>query len=353
MPWPAWFGGESKAGTVYLRGYEFPERMSKHKPAGQAWRYRGKWTTYVPNRDLAYKNIDRLKPKDEEDFWRIMREAKQADLSAPPTSAADLFLSVYRERLPRGSLLRAFRPFRFGGWQQVIRHGEHKGKVYHYDLNSAYRWAACGGLPNLRTAYYTRDFTKESAVYLVALKHGVLPYRRAPGLALITSEERDFFKLHGECWPLYGVAFRSSVDLTPTFAKIDTQFPTMAKRISQSFWGMWNTREAPEQVTFKRGERAREMHNPFFNPIWSAFVTSRVKMRLAVYLPHALHVFVDAMHLTVPVPTDGRVGGWKLVGEYDSAWFRAPGQWGTGEYVMRHCGRGSITGALTDNGNVA
>jgi len=290
--------------------------------------------------------VDRLRPSDDEDFWNIMREAKNADIN-PPTSFADLFMSVYRERLPRPSCLYPFRLQRFGGWQSVVREhlqaGEFHGRVFHYDINRAYRWAALQGLPDVRSAYWTCDVNAPYAVYLARVKPDRIPYHQGAGLTMITSEERDAFQLHDAMWPLYGLAFRNSVSLADAFAKIDTRFPTSTKRIGRSFWGMWNTREAPEQLSWKHGERVREMKNPFFNPIWSAFITSRIKIKLASVYEHALHIYVDAIHSTVELPTGTADGDWRLDGIYDRAWFRSPGYWGEGPCTIRHSGRASLS----------
>lgn len=353
MSWPATLDlhGETvrRDGTVYVKGMHFPKVLRRHKPSGQAWKYRETWTTYCPSRSLIYKNVDRLKTYGEEDFWNIMQESERSGIT-PPTSFADMFTSVFKVRMPRASLVFPFRLERFGGWQQVIRgnlhSGAYEGKVYHYDLNRAYRWSAMQGLPDMSTAYWTSDRYAKHAVYLTSLPRGVVPYHHG-GLTMITSEERDHFNLHDRIWPIYGLGFRKFVSLVRCFNDVDTKFPTSSKRISRSFWGLWNTREAPIQVSWKHGEKSREMHNPFFNPIWSSFITSRIKLRLASVIDSALHIYVDSVHSTVPLPTGNGDGEWRLDGEYNDAWFRSPGHWGSGAYTLRHSGVGST---LFDNG---
>jgi hypothetical protein len=334
-------------GTCYVPAARLPDCIARHR-TGQAWRYgapdKRVWTTYCPNRRLSYKSLKRLDVRDESEFWTVMHAAQAANL-APPSSLADLFHSVYRLPFPRVSVLAPFKNFVFGGWQAALRRGEYRGRVWQYDLNSAYRWAACAGLPNLRGAYRTERFDHPSAVYLLRLPAGALPYRRSPGPALVTSEERDAFGLRGVSGIqfLYGVAFRGEpVDLTPTFAELDARFPAVSKKIGRAFWGMWNTRNAPEQVAFKSGT-ARLMKNPFYNPIYSAIITSRVKLRMLPFLRYALHVYVDSVHLTEPIITPSSdVGGWKLSGEWNGVFIHAPGVWGSGEHYIKRAGHHAV-----------
>src|SRR6266849_1933831 len=222
--WPAYLElhGETsvKEGTVYVKGRNFGTALQRYQPAGQAWRYRGKWTTYCPTRSLSFKNIDRLMPRNDEDFWNIMHEAETAKIQ-PPTSFADLFMAAHRGRLPRRSIVYPFRLQRFGGWQSVIRehlrNGEYSGRVYHYDINRAYRWAALQGLPDMRTAFWTKNPLEPCAVYLANITSDRIPYDRGSGLRMITSEERDAFRLHENMFPVYGVGFRDTISLAELF----------------------------------------------------------------------------------------------------------------------------------------
>lgn len=343
MTWPAVLPIDLQTvreGTCYIPVRKFPEALAKHRPKGQAWRFGGKWTTYCPSRSLAYKNIDRLNPLSDEDFWQVLAEAQAAGMN-PPTSFGDFFMSCYRAPLARGSITSPFRHFTFGGWQAALQRGAFHGRFYLYDLNSAYRWAASAGLPHPGTAYYTLDFTKPSALYVVDLPIAIVPYQRGGGLTVITSEERDFFGLT-DCKNLrvlYGMAFRAQLDLSDTFRKIDARFPKCAKRISRAFWGLWNTTRAPEQVSWKHGEKVRQMKNPFYNPIWAAFVTARVKLRLALHRKDALRVFVDSILMPEEIQTGPGVGEFKLVDTFKDVWIRHAGYWGAGDATLAQTGK--------------
>lgn len=341
--WPAVIGPVAEEGTCYVRPHQFAEAFRRHGPRGHAWRFHDAWTTYCPSRRLTYKNYERLGATSVEDFWTIMTQARLAGL-APPTSLGGLFTETRFLPFPRPSVIAPFLDASFGGWQEAFRRGDYHGHVYHYDLRKAYRWAACAGLPDLRTAYLTRAWDAPRAIYLVQVPAGAIPYRRAPGVAIVTSEERDALRLQdARCRVLYGVAFCEELDLGEHFAAIDTRFPSLAARISRSFWGLWNTRAAPLHVTFAHGERSRQMRNPFYNPIWSAWVTSRVKLRLATFRRVALHAYVDALLTTERLPEGEDVGAWKLVDEYPAGvWVRAPGVWGSGTRIIKHVGRPAL-----------
>jgi len=168
---------------------------------------------------------------------------------------------------------------------------------------------------------------------------------------VVTSEERDSLGLEQirGITILRGVGFSKELDLQPTFDRLDQTFPPwIVSRVSRAFWGLWNTSAAPEVVSWKRGALSflrpgtRMMKNPWANPIWSAFITSRVKLRINLHRARVLHCFVDSVHTTEELPTGPEPGDWRLVGTFDRFWVRAPGQWGDGEYTLKWSGAGSI-----------
>lgn len=337
MPWPAWYRRFWPVGTCYLSPRQFQEALKKHNGSGQAWRHNKIWTTYRPNGRVMYKAIrPAFMPRGLEDFFNIMRSCSDAGMQ-PPTSFADPFLHCFRCPFPRRSALFPFRGRSFGGWQEAFWRGSFFGKVYHYDLNKAYRWAACLGLPDLRTARFTDSWDDPQAVYLAKLWSGSKPYDKSYGVHVVTSEERDRLNITPERI-LHGVSFRETVDLSPAFTRIDKEFPYCRNRISRAFWGLWNARNGPERVTWKSGLKVGGLRNPFYNPVWAAIITARVKLRLSELLPVALHCFVDSVLSKEPLATGDAPGDFKLVGEYRGVFIRAPGIWGTGDRYIKHCG---------------
>jgi hypothetical protein len=324
-------------GTSYLAPQDFQRVLAKCKYAGQAWKHKHQWTTYRPSNKVAYKNLRVLQPKNQEDFWNIMRTCREAGIK-PPTSFADVFLANYFPPFPRASTIAPFYGMTFGGWQEVFWRGTYWGRVYQYDLNKAYRWAACLGLPDMRTSYPTRDWRDPWAIYLVGGKEDERPYcLRGQTGQVITSEERDRFQIMAPDI-IQGIGFRKRVDLAPVFSAIDEKFPFCRDRIGRSFWGAWNTNRGPEVWTWKSGERHREMRNPMYNPVWAYFITSRVKMRLAQYRDVALHCFVDSLLTKDALPVGGLPGDFRLIQDFQTVFIRAPGVWGSRDRLVKHCG---------------
>ena len=340
MAWPAWYRllGSGEAGSIYVEPSAFPGLLAAHGKSGQAWKFRKTWTTYRPNRKIAYKSLQKLNPQSEEDFWHIMDSCRGAGVD-PPTSFADIFTSVYRHRFPLRSILAPFFGSRFGGWQEALRTGSIEGPVYWYDINKAYRWSACQGLPRMETAFPTLDFTEPCAIYLVDVHQKAIPWSGAKhaGVQIVTSEMRDAL----DVCPLeilYGVGFRDRVSLSPVFSEIDKRFPWCNSRISRAFWGLWNGNSGPEVWTWKSGEKSRDMRNPWYNPIWAAFITSRIKLRMWQHHRSALHVFIDSILSREELPTGDKVGDFRLVNQFASVWIRFAGWWGSGNMVVKHSG---------------
>jgi hypothetical protein len=343
MPWPAQLEdfptASTEPGTVYCTTSLIASKLDIHHRSGQAWKFRGEWRTYLPRRHRAYKSLAGLNPKDPEDFAHIMQSAQAAGLKTPPSSFTDCFLSQFHIPLPRLSPLAPFRWASFGGWEAAFWRGAWHNPVWHYDMNKAYRWASCQGLPDTRTAYRTVRWDDEAyAVYLVELERDARPYAPTAGLHVVTSEEREAFKIR-PLRVLAGVGFRSLIDTTETWKKIDAAFPWCFTRISRVFWAAWNSARGPEVCSWKHGPSVRQMANPFHNPIWAAFVTSRVKIRIASFLPQLLHVHVDGILTKEPLPLTGPdVGDFRLLGQYPSLWIRGVSNYGTGTAWLKHAG---------------
>ncbi len=338
--WPASLNFELDEGTNYVSQGVLVNAMTRYQHAGQAFRFRHRYTSYVPNRRVTYRNAVTLSPESPDDFDNIMRTCRIAGLQSPPSSFADPFKYVYHSSVPRVSAVTAFRNRRYGGWQHVFVPTDEiiKGPVYWYDLNSAYRWAACQGLPDMSTAHPIRSFALDScSIYLVEADANVKPYWTRRGAYAATNEE-----LIGvpSCALRFirGVKFDATIDLTDAFTRVDQMFPFCYKRISRAFWGIWNATTGPEVLTWKSGPKSRELPNPIYNPVWAAFITSRIKLRFAPWQKYIVQVYVDAMHTRCEVPTDDQIGGWKLLGKFSSIWIRWPGYWGVERDIFRHTG---------------
>lgn len=158
-------------------------------------------------------------------------------------------------------------------------------------------------------------------------------------VGLVTSEELAALNIRPRL--LFGVQFRDWFDLTSMFTTIQECFPWCYKRISRAFWGRWNGGEDLTQHGWSDGHKVRCMPNPLHNPVWSHFITSRVKLRLleAVKTVGAVHVQVDAVLCRDPLPVSAEPGGWKLVEEFKHGlWIQRTGAWGFGKMIVKRMG---------------
>lgn len=331
MAWPAFIDdpGIEKAGTLYVSRGRIPQYFERHAYSGQAWRVGNEYTTYCPNRARSYKSTARLRFRSMDDFNDLMERCQVLGLR-PPISYADLFFQQQRlPCLPRYSWSSPFRRFTFGGWEKALYTGEYRGPVYQYDLNSAYRWAGQIGLPDIRKLERSYRFNDPLGIYLVVLKENSLPYAPGAGLHCITSEERDVFDVRPEKFILGIRANGETQCIAEAFAALEKTWPERyLKPMARAYWGKFNTRLGPKQISWKRGQSEHQQSNFFFNPIWSAFITSRVKMRLCLYRSIALHVYVDSILTTRPIPQGDDVGSFRLLdSDTDGCYIKGNTQW--------------------------
>lgn len=261
----------------------------------------------------------------------------------PPGSFADLFDDCFQVPRVRASVVALFRGVRVGGWEQAIYTGRFGGPMYHYDLISAYRWASEQGLPDMMSAVNSMRDDESVAVWVIR-DAPRLPYSNRVGTKVITSEERDQFGLRWKPSQVVGgLAFRKMVSFGSVWREIERRYPYCWKRIARLFWGRWMSDESPDQVSWGGGpgvQKVRPLTPLSYNPVWAAFITSRVKMRLAEHWHGLKHVFVDSM-LTLDgnIPVGNHVGDFRLVGTYPRGiWIRGAGQWGEGLNWIKHAG---------------
>ena len=158
-------------------------------------------------------------------------------------------------------------------------------------------------------------------------------------VSMLTSEEVQVLGIRPKL--LFGIQFRDWLDLSGVFKEIDKHFPWCYKRIGRAFWGRWNGETDVQQHGWKDGHKVRQLPNPLHNPIWSHFITSRVKLRLweVVKNSGAVHVQVDAVLCRDPLPETGQVGGWLLKHEYPKGlWIAGTGVWGSGKLIVKRMG---------------
>ena len=333
--WPVSYLDPCGVGTLYVPALKISGLIKQHEFAGQAWKYKNMWKTYRPGGEVSYKSLEGINPSDEEDFWHIMGSNYRAGLP-PPSSFSAIFHKLCPLPWPKHSQVAPFLGFPSGAWSEALECRTFSEKMYHYDLNSAYRWAACQGLPLMKSGVRVFDIQAEKSVFLVDCENGERPPWFKDKTGLLSSEEVQALGIRPRV--LFGVQYRDWFDLTSMFTSIQERFPWCYKRISRAFWGRWNGGEDLTQHGWAGGHKVRAMPNTLHNPIWSHLITSRVKLRLleAVKQVGAVHVQVDAVLCRDPLPVSAEVGAWKLVEEFESGlWIHRTGTWGYKEFIVK------------------
>lgn len=338
--WPVWFGPSQQTGegTVYLPAAKMDAAIERHQHAGQAWQFRRMWKTYRPGGGTMYKALDSLAPTDEQDFWNIMR-TNYAQGLPPPTSFAGIFHRCCWLPWPNVSVISPFRELQSGAWSYALQRGQMRERVYQYDINSAYQWAGCQGLPVLKSAKRIFDLEAPDSLFHVEFDADNKPPWFVGKTGMMTSEELKALNIKPRL--LLGVQFSKWYDFSGVFQEIRQRFPYCYKRIGRAFWGRWNGDYAVQQHGWKDGHKVRLLGNPLHNPIWSHYIVSRIKLRLleAIKNVGAFHVQVDAVLCRDPLPVSQEVGGWKLVQEFPAGvWVHGTGCWGSGSLLVKRMG---------------
>jgi hypothetical protein len=241
-------------------------------------------------------------------------------------------LFFQQHRLPgihRHTWLAPFRKFSFGGWERALFKGEYRGPVYQYDINSAYRWAGQIGLPDPTRFERSIHFNDPLGIYICVLGENSIPYAPQAGIHCVTSEERDVFDVRPKKI-LFGVRCNGETfAVAEAFQELEKKWSKeRVKSMSRAYWGKFNSILGPKQVSWKRGLSEHTQSNFFFNPVWSAFITSRVKLRLCLYRSIALHVYVDSILTTRPIPEGEDIGSFRLLdSDTDGCYIKGDTQW--------------------------
>lgn len=258
--------------------------------------------TYVsPNK--VFKSIDALSIKSEGEFWEFIDSAQRSGAGFP-SSFGSVFRKLYQfPRVPEVTK-KAFEKYVRGGWQEAIKRGVIDERVFQYDINSAYRSATRGGLPDLESMFMgiQRD---GKMVFSIGVSNSNV------------SKDFSFYENRGEMEDErdFSISFSKTVDLSPVWEKIDTHFRRdHAKKIARSFWGSWISRRLLKCVSVGSG-KSWYLPNIYFNPVWSLCITERIRQRLKSYNPY--HVYVDSIIIPYQIPVGDGVGDWKLTGEFE------------------------------------
>jgi len=343
--YPVTFHAPVREGVNYGANEMLSMQLANWQWRGTMWRYHRHIRTYRPSTQVFYKNVRGLNPDTEQDFWNVIHSCQRAGLRMP-SSFSGIFHQVFESPWPDISSTALFQNQTVGAWQQAFIEGSCKGKLYKYDLNSAYQWAASQPLPDIRSWYPVRSIDDSWSLCFGQVEK--LPfYVSTNDPQLWTREEIESQKLKIANFVI-GIGFDKWVDLRPVFAVIREWFPFCYKRIGRAFWGRWNTAQSIEQVSWINGrERRLTLQNRLFNPYWSRYITSRVKTRLAdiIVQAGAVQVYVDSVICYEELPTGEAVGDWKLVDTFSDLYFYGAGVYTEKDRIIKRSGMSQEQGA--------
>lgn len=246
----------------------------------------------------------------------------EADAPGMPSSYPDAFFRhFYSPMIPYGPRLALAGGIR-GGWQQqMIPPGTYGGAWYKYDITSAYLWAGLEGLPDPTRYRYADRITHLPGLYRCELapKPGApFPYNYG-GTFLVSPHEIEFYSL--EVRRIYwGVLYPDGAYLDPEPFRRAVMRWSFYKAVGRSYWGRWASEMPVTCETWKHGSRntARELNNPFYNPVWAHLIVSRVRAKLwsATQGRRVARVYVDSIICDTPLETGQNWGDWRLEESY-------------------------------------
>lgn len=262
---------------------------------------------------------------DEEHFMELLREYSSFEVPRP-SGYADVFHERYRSPRIHYSINNVLAPALAGGWQAAISPGIHNGRLYKYDMRSAYLWASTLGMPDTRTYHRSRTpWKSKEGVFRIKLlrtqKNAPFPFSQARE-CLATNLEIETYNL-AIAEVIDGVTWEGLSDPTPIMAAIKTV--STWKQAGRSYWGRWGQ---AEKITCHANGKTWQLPNGSLNIPWAHLIISRVKMRLHQAASRAVHVFIDSIITPERIKTGDNLGDWRLEKTYDGIFIRGPGQYG-------------------------
>lgn len=218
----------------------------------------------------------------------------------------------------------------YGGWIETIQRGKVKGPLWHYDVNSAYLWAASEGLPSKLHVYRKGDPHWMGVCQIYASKEDLPDTLERGDVRILTDEDVlhygiDYKLLRGVSW--------TKNDFHPDQILCElADLPFwLFKKITQSFWGVWAARKPVQARQYKAGDLVKtwNINNRHQHLVWAQLIISRVtRLVHQEARTGGKLIYVDSVLLDRPMQTSDAIGGWKLVEEFPKGVFiRAPGVW--------------------------
>lgn len=265
------------------------------------------------------KSIDGfdLHAHDENAFMAMLEECAVNKVERP-SSYADVFHQrFFSPRIPY-TVNRYFMHEFAGGWQEAREHGLVRGHLFKYDMNAAYLWSGTQGLPLPSTFSYVEGRVVPNALHVLEIEpepHTPFPFNRAR-IVLAERDDVEAYNLRVKR-VVAGVQWSKLID-GDEILRVVERF-SFGKRIGQSYWGRWASRSPVGCATYKNMELSKKwnLRNPTMNFLWAQLIVNRVKRRVFLQDPSAVHVFVDSIITRTRIRhlTEER-GGWKFVADY-------------------------------------
>lgn len=240
-----------------------------------------------------------------------------------PSSYGDLFHQRIYQPSTRAAHRKLFPPGVVpGGWNAVPLEKRVRGKLWKYDIRSAYLWALSQGLPHPRTFYIVKRVNGPGLYWVPSPVHPMLPHPwDKPGHYPATEDELRRLPIdHREV--TYGVAFTpDSLDVTPWVT--DIREWSCWRAVGRAYWGRWIAGGSAVAETFTPAgdlNTSRDLPDVKRNPIWAAIITSRLRLRLWDLWDagdrRVFRVVTDSVVTNEELPVGPNIGDWKLEDYY-------------------------------------
>jgi len=193
-----------------------------------------------------------------------------------PSSPASFFKMLKHDKGKVKSYHNTILSKRFhGGWIETIKAGSTRGAVYHQDIKKAYYWAGSQKLP-----VHIRPLTDVAKDFICVFKQSEIqdnvPNRFEREIVNVTNKDIDTYNLKGEI--LHGFNLYDWTYCPNDIVEKLNFLPEKAwKRLTQSYWGIWCSREPLIRKIQKSGKVKKvKMHNYFQNHVYAQIIVNRV-----------------------------------------------------------------------------
>lgn len=277
------------------------------------------------------KPVDRFHPRHVETaelLGAFLGECLEHEIAFPSSYNAIFRQRFYSPRIPF-SINAGLLPHVCGGWEEAKQTGFLPNRWRQYDLNGAYRWAACQGLPDPATFEASKDrvSVRRPGIYVLKLTGNdaaPYPYNR-PGWAAVSDAEIESYNL---TWTAqrFGVSWSGYLPLDAVEKVLGTF--TFGNEMAKTFWGMWAA-QMPIESYYPRKDTTVLLRPITLNLVWAHRLISLVKLRVWEQARNACHVFCDSIITTDTLTTSQKLGDWKLVQEFpDGLYVGGAGRYG-------------------------